>query len=485
MPVSAGTAASRRPRAADLLAVGAGAALMLALVLPWYARRPFWFDELVSLEIAGLGPRSFLDYVATVEANMALYHAVLGLWTVPGETVAGVRALSILFALATLPFLYALAQRLFDRRTAVTAVLLMSVNVSFVGHTRDARGYALALLLATASWYLLVRSVESSRRRDWALYAVTGALAAWAHLLAGLVVAAQLAWLLLERRTVPLRRTLGAAAALGVLLLPLALAVVVGGQQAQLDWLPRPALRKLPGLFEWFVESHAALLVYAIGGAAALAGAFDEWRRRAGRAPRVYTMLLLWLGLPPVVAFLLSFAQPVYLYRYFLVCLPALVLLVAAGLGRLRPAWLGVALTAAALALSVRTVVSCQPDCKIRHDDWRAATSYLAAHSRRTDAIVVYPAQVRTPLDHYLPPARPRLLYPERWSLVGAASEGSTDVDAAMGAIGAQRRVWLVTWWLPSERAHEAVARDATLTSAREFHGNVHVELYRVRGRGR
>jgi mannosyltransferase len=482
-PLTPADAKTRRQRAValDAAAIGVALAATLALVLPWYTRRPFWFDELVSVEIAGLSPRDLLEYVVTVESNMTLYHALLSPWVAISGDVGFVRALSILFALAALPFVYALARRLFDRRTAVIAVLLTSVNVSFVGHARDARSYMLALLLVTAATYFLVRAVEDTRTRFWALYAVAAALAVWAHLLAGLVIVAHAAWLLLERRRVPQRRAVLAIGAVGLLVLPLALAIVLGGQRAQLDWVPRPGPRKLPGLFEWYVESWPTLAVYFVGGVAALLAALREWRRGTDSAPRRYPLLLLWLGLPPLAAFAISYAQPVYLYRYFIFGLPALIVLVSSGFARLRPVWLGVALAAAAVALSVRTDVTCQPDCKIRHDDFRAASAYVAAHARPGDAVVVFPSEVRTGFAHYLHPRPARLLFPARWELIGGATEGSDDLDAAMRTIGRYPRVWLLTWWLPSEPAHRALARRATRVSAREFPGNVHVELYRPR----
>ena len=113
-------------------------------------------------------------------------------------------------------------------------------------------------------------------------------------------------------------------------------------------------------------------------------------------------------------------------------------------------------------------------------DDWEAAVADLQARARPGDAIVVYPDEVRTPLDHYLGTERPRLLYPERWGLVGGATEGAESLDAAMWAAAEHPRVWLVTWWLPAEPARAALNPHTTPVDEREFQGNVHVELYRT-----
>ncbi len=458
----------------DAIVVAVAACLTLALVLPWYVKRPFWFDELVSVEIADLSPRHFLDFVFGTEANMGLYHALLRPWLALGSGEGWVRALSIVFALGVLPILYGLAKRLFDTRTAMLSVLLLSVNVPYVGYARDARGYALTLLLVTSASYFLVRARDEARLRDWIVWAVTAGLAVWAHLFAGLVVCAQLVWLAAVRRSVSRSHALAALAVLAVVLLPAVAAVVLGGQGAQLDWLDPPTLRKLPGLFGWFVDSRPTLVVYFAGAVVALLAAYR------GRDRRPYTLLLLWLLIPPALAFAFSYVSPVYLYRYFLFSLPALVLLVASGFARLRPLWLGIALAVFASALSARAVERCQPDCELRRDDWRGASAYVQAQQRAGDAIVVYPQELRTALDHYLGATRPRLLYPARWGLTGSAAEGDASLTQALASLGGDRRVWLVTWWLPSEPARRALQASATLVDEQEFDGNVHVQLFQT-----
>lgn len=472
--------AARRVATVDVVAVGLAALLTLALVLPTMGRRPFWFDELVSVEVASASWSAFAEYLATVEANMALYHGVLRAWLWVAHGEVAVRTMSVLFALATLPTFYALSRRLYDRRTAVTAVLLLSVNVSFVGYSRDARSYALTLLLVTASSYALVRAAESSRDRDWAIYGVAAGLMVWSHLFAALVLIAQVAWVLLERRKMrPTRGHVIAACVLGAVLLPLGAALLLGGQEPQLEWLPRPSPQKLPGLLLWFVESRLTVVVYCVGVAIALVAAAAAWRRSREAWPRRESLLLLWLLVPPLVAFLASYATPLYLYRYFLASLPALVLLAAAGFAQLRPRWLGIALALVALGLSGRTVEGCQPDCKIRHDDWEAASAYVAANVRPGDALIVYPEQIRTGMHRYLQgERRPQLLYPASWELAGGAKVGDDDLASALERVGRYERVWLVTWWLPAEDATSRLATRASRVSGKEFPGNVHVDLY-------
>jgi mannosyltransferase len=386
----------------------------------------------------------------------------------------------VVFGLATLPVLYALARRLFGVATAVVAVLWIAANVNFVGHAREARGYSLELLLMTASSFFLVRAVQERRGRDWVWFVLLSGLALYAQLLAGLVILAQFLSLLAVRPRVPLRRVAGAAIAIAVLAVPIVAAVIVHHQGHQLDWVTAPRPRQLPGLFYWFTGSWLLTAIDLVACAIAIWAAYREWRRSRSVAalwPTIFVVAVLVV--PPVAAYAVSWAKPVYLYRYFLVTLPALSILVAAGLVRLGRAWIVVIALVATLAISSHTTASCTPGCVIGADDWRAAAAYIHANLKPGDGVVFAPGELRTPLAHFLPPGgRPALLYPSRWPLSGGAAEGATRLRPEVVRRASVRRVWLVTWWLPADGAPQLLGRARTILQDRDFAGNVHVRLY-------
>jgi hypothetical protein len=491
--VDARAAEERRSRAASLrtyvtgprLALAAAGATAATLMLVSLGARPLWFDELVSVEAARLPLGSLLHYVSSVETNMSLYHLLLAGWLDLGSGDVLARSLSVVFGLATLPVVYGLARRLFDARVGVVSVLLLSVNVSYVAHAREARGYSLVLLLATASSYFLVAAVQDDGAWQWALYAVTSALAVYAHFFAGLVIVAQLASLVAFRGLVPARRLAAAVAGIAVLVAPGVLAAAVQGQVEQVDWLTRPSLRQLPGLLDWFTKSAAVDAFFVAAAALALVGMLADRRKHATSFELWrYMLLVAWLVLPAVLAFVASFATPVYLYRYFLPSLPALILLVSAGLMRLRRLWLLVPAVAVVFALSTRTVVTCEPGCELRNDDWQSAAAYVGAHARRGDAVFFDPGQLKTPFAHYLgdEPARLTLLYPSRWRLVGGPAPGTTTVSGGLARAARYRRVWLVTWWLPQGDVPSALGRSRVVRADRGFTGDIRVRLYERRG---
>jgi mannosyltransferase len=450
------------------------------LMLHGLGNRPLWFDETVSVEAAKLPIADLVRYVAGHESNMALYHALLHPWEgVLGAGEAASRVPSVVFALATLPAIGLLARRLFDEATAALAVVLVAVDVPFVAHAREARSYSLALLLATVAALCLAVAVEDDRRRAWVLYGVVGALAIYAHLFAALAIFGQIISLV-ARRDAAWRRAGVAVLVAGLLLAPVLVAVAIGGQGGQIDWLEQPHVRQLPGLLLWLAGPRPVAALFAIGIVLALAAAYrDLARDGAGTdASWRWVLLLGWLAAPPMVAFLISYEKPVYLYRYFLFSLPALALLVAAGLMRVGRRIALVAVLAAA-ALSLQSIAAHGADAPLRHDDWRAAAAYVRNHARPADAIAFDPPELRTAYAHYAGSRSPYLLYPQRWSLVDDA-----DVEPPRGFAGTPSRfsrIWLVTWWLPSGAVAAALPPPFTLTESHDFAGNVRVRLY-VRG---
>jgi mannosyltransferase len=464
---------------APIVATAAGA-LSAVLMLVSLGSRPLWFDETVSVEAAKLPTNAFLHYVAATESNMSLYHLLLHGWMQLGSGDAFARSLSVIFGLATLPVLFALTRRLFDTRTAVIAVVLIAGNVNFVGHAREARGYSLAVLLVTASAWFLVSAVKDGRRRDWILFAAMSALAVYAHLLAALAILALLGSLVVIRGRVDARRVLTAASVLALLVAPLAAGAVLQRQGRQIDWVTAPRPKQLPGLIEWFTDSRVLTALYLAGGLLALAAAYSDWRAN-GRSPRVwrYVFLVAWFAFPPLAAYAISYAKPIYLYRYFLVSLPPLIVLVAAGLARIGRAWILVPAVLAAAALATRPTIACTPGCVIGKDDWRSAAAYVEARMRPGDGVIFAPKELRTPFAHFTQTERrPRLLYPARWRLQGGPAEGAPTLRAALARAEPSRRIWLVSWWLTQDEVPQLLARARGRPTARDFAGNVRVLLY-------
>jgi len=386
--------------------------------------KPFWFDECFSVEVARIRWSDFLHLLWWREANMALYYVLLRAWLSLNQhywkSPFFIRSFSVVIAAATLPAIYWLAGLLYDRRVALIAATLFAFNAYSVRYAQEARSYALFLLLATLSSGFLVSFLRESSRRKWRGYVLVSILAVYAHFYALLLVAAQ--WLAVrwlgnfsqsEDETVaPSSQLRRAWFAVGLAALPLLVFVAKTGA-GPIRWISRPGVRDVLEFYQ-----HAAggnnwvlLVIYAVACVAAVmplgkqlfvrglssktssGTCWQTWRAQ---------FLLIWLIFPVLLTVLLSFARPVFLGRYMIFCLPALLILVAAGLARLRTAWLLAAVLSGILLLGLQGVLFVYGnDFDGERDASGAASNFILHHSEPGDAVIFHIAATRVPYEFF------------------------------------------------------------------------------------
>ncbi len=383
---------------------------VLAGVLRFHslAAKSFWFDEGVSVAIARLDWYNFARILWRREANMSSYYFLLHFWLHLGGSEFFVRTLSVLFAMASVPAIYLLGRRLFDSRVGLTAAALMAVNAYHLQYSQDARSYSLMVLLCLLSSLYFLKCLTEPSGRKRAAYVISSALAVYAQFFSLLLVAAQWVSLkVLDREQIP-GQTRNDWGWIALLVSPV-LAFVATTGTGPLRWVQRPGLKDL-WVFALHLTGNGGLLLLLACLAACLAALLPGLRsqmRVSWEAWR-YRFLVLWLVLPIVFTLSLSLAKPLFVPRYFIFCLPALLLLVACGVTRLRPAWLKVPAVLFLLALSLRgTAGYYKRDLDIQRDDWRAASQYLFDQTQPGDALLFHVPMGRMPYEFYHSVLRP------------------------------------------------------------------------------
>jgi mannosyltransferase len=385
-----------------VLLASAAAVLRFAFLL----RKPFWFDECFSVEVARLEWSGFARLMWRREANMSLYYLLLRGWLHFGSSPFLIRSLSVIISLATLPAIFWLACKLFDRRVGLLAVALISFNAYHIRYAQEARSYSLFVLLATLSSGFFVAALREPSRRNRFRYVLASVLAVYAHLYALLLLAVQ--WLSVSRgkestRPHPLRR---AWIWIALASSPLIIFAAKTGA-GPIRWIQRPSIHDVLNFAEQIAGNDGLPLLFLYAAACLLAalpqgklpGLLRADARSGGWTIR---FLLMWLFLPVALMLLLSLARPLFLGRYFIFCLPALVILAAAGLARLRPTWLLTASLAAMLLLSLQGTFSYyNHDFDLERDGSEAATSYILNHAQPGDAILFHIAEARVPYEFF------------------------------------------------------------------------------------
>ena len=432
--------------------------------------KPYWFDECFSVEVARISWGNFVHLLWWREANMSLYYLLLRFWLHFGQSAFFVRSLSVVISAATIPTIYWLGRLLYERRVGLIAAAAFTFNAYSVRYAQEARSYGLFLLLATLSSCFLIVYVRGGSRRSRTAYILASVLAVYAHFYALLLVAAQ--WLTIRWRGLPkaesdqngdigtgLKR---AWIAIGIAVAPL-LSFVAKTGAGPIKWIQRPGVGDVLKFFENLSGSNSwpLLIVYVVAcgivlwpARRSMSGEERSWEAWRGR------FLLIWLLFPVALTVVLSFARPVFLGRYMIFCLPALVILAAAGLARLRPAWLMAVIVCAVLLLSAQGVPFVYGhDFDNERDASGAAVNFILDHSQLGDAIIFHIAATRVPYEFFRSERSgqdtasanfrgelgPEILFPHH----GAGLDyrdftGKPSAEFVRSAIGGHPRVWVM-----------------------------------------
>jgi 4-amino-4-deoxy-L-arabinose transferase-like glycosyltransferase len=141
-----------------------------------------------------------MEAVGFSESAPPLYYTLAWVWTqLTGTGEFGLRSLSALAGVATVPVAYLLGLELRGRRAGIAAAALVAVNPMLLWYAQEARGYALVVLLTTVAALYFVRALRRGASRDMTLWGVFSALALATHYFAIFPIALEAAWLLWRR----------------------------------------------------------------------------------------------------------------------------------------------------------------------------------------------------------------------------------------------------------------------------------------------
>jgi hypothetical protein len=351
---------------------------VLAFWLRWHAvdAEPLWFDELLTWRRAAAAPAALVAD-AFAGAHYPLYFLVAaGALALFGDSVAALRAPSVLFGTLCVPLAFLIARALAGRGAGLAAAVLVTLSPFAVTYAQEARPYAMTMLLVLLALLGQVRLALGPARRP------LGAWAAWVAGTAGALItltgavlwlaAALVGFVAMRRALAPAsrrrfdRELAVACGAVGLVWLPwLAGVAQPFATRVAGYWVAAPTPADVargigfaylfgrfdPVAFHPLAEPAtplgAVLLVFAVAGAAAL----------ARRGP-VLALMLAAVALPPALLLAAGLVTPVFVPRYLFAGAPAFLVLAGVGagavlerLGRtLRPAGLAAAGALALLA---------------------------------------------------------------------------------------------------------------------------------------
>jgi predicted membrane-bound mannosyltransferase len=388
-----------------LAAVGVGALLRLWAL----GRQGLWYDEAVTAWLLGGTPGQMLHAVPITESTPPLFYALAWGWVrVLGTTEAGLRSLSAVAGIATVPVAFAAARSLIGLRAGLVAAVLVAVNPFLIWYSQEARAYSLLALLSATGLWLFARARERPGPGRLAAWGTVSALALATHYFAIFAIAPEALMLLLDRRARARWRLLavGIVGAAGVALLGIAARqtgehVLYFTHTSLAHRVNQIAHQYLVG----FRPPATQPLFLVAAAAVVVAAVLLVWRTEPDERRGAAAVAAVLAG-AVAIPILLALAGRDFLNTRNVIAgvVPAMVLL-AAGLGARRAGLTGLAAAAVLVAVSLTTMGLVARSPWAQRGRWREVAHALrpAAAGPPQAVLVRGSGSWARTLSHYLP----------------------------------------------------------------------------------
>jgi 4-amino-4-deoxy-L-arabinose transferase-like glycosyltransferase len=363
--------------------VAVAALTVLAAAIRFYrlGHQGFWFDEANTAQLVHFSPGKMLGLLPNYESTPPLYYCIAWVWArVFGYGETGLRSLSAVAGVLTVPVLYGAASKLVSVRAGVIAAALAACNPLLIWYSQEARAYQLLVLLSGLSVLAFAYLLERPTGRLAAAWVIACALALATHYYAILVVLPEGLWLLyVHRHSRPVRWALGLVVLCGLALLPLAIAQEINNRAG---WIHRHSLAgRVKEIVPQFVigfGSPAYGVLEPLALALAVFGVVLLLTRAVGLERRG-ALLAGGIALAGLVLNLLLVAGGVddLLTRNLIALWVPAAIAVAGGFAAGRARVVGAGATTALCVIGLVAAVGVARDRNLQRPDWRGVAALL------------------------------------------------------------------------------------------------------------
>jgi len=392
---------------------------VFAAVLRFYriGHQGFWFDEGNTALLVHFSPGKMLGLIPQTESTPPLYYCVAWVWArLFGYGETGLRSLSAVCGVLTVPVAYGAGSKLISRRAGLIAAALTACSPLLIWYSQEARSYEMLVFLSSVSLLAFAYALATPTPRVVVAWVIAAALALATHYYAILAVVPEAAWLLWVHRS---RRAVqvgvGVVGLCGLALIPLAIGQSGTGNAS---WIAQAPLgRRLGQVVPQFASgfdgpAHSVLEPLAIA-VLVLAAVLVFVRSSPGE--RRGALIAGGIGLAGLGLNLLLIAGGVddLITRNVLAIWMPGALFVAGGLAAARARRVGLAAAGVLCALGVATALGVAFDRNLQRPDWRvvaralgtrpAAVGAGAAGAPGNRAILIQHYRHLLPLSLYVP----------------------------------------------------------------------------------
>jgi mannosyltransferase len=418
-----------------------------------------WIDEGWSIYFSRF---DFKQIIHIKDDFTPLYYALLHGWTMLfGDSEASVRFLSLIFGVLSIGAIYKIGVLLLNKEKGIWAALLVAASRFQLHYSQEARMYSLMAFLTLVSMYYFIKLIKGGGRTVSAGYTLSSIVLIYCHVYGLFVIFAQnlyfmiLFWFDRKYSAINLKRWFLLQTIIVLFFAPWVPTFIArASDNSRAIWLQVPTMKTMLKTFIYYSGSWLLLLVYtpliilalvSFGIRSEIIGKTPSWYALGGFKfrPRLIltrdnNLLLLWLMTPIVLPILLSqFMAPFYSQRYTIAASLAFLLLIASGIGNLRPRAIKIAVIGMLVCLWILNVKAYYDH--MPHEHWRQVAQYVDKNSKQDDLVLFNKSAARDVAFNY---------YSKSRLTKKVISEDSDPVDTRndrlVRLIGNHDRVWVV-----------------------------------------
>ncbi len=389
--------------------------IFLILIFAFFIRvislnQSLWFDEAINVVYAQRF--NFWDFVTKYplgDFHPPLWFALLWVWVRLNNSEVIIRLLPVFFGVATVYITY-LSGKEFSKKVGIFSSMLLAIAPLHIYYSQEARPYSLAAFAVSLSSYFFIKLLKKNDLKFLTGYILSSALVFYSDYVAYFLFPAQIIYLLLHEKQ-KIQKVQKAFLISLIIYSPWILVFrdqfsqgittassltgwkeVVGGvriKEIGLLWV-KSLIGKVSfdNMFLYALVSVFVSINYLL--------ILGKVRKKILELDYIF----LWLIVPPLLAFLISFFVPVFSYFRFIFILPAFYLLVSIGLERLGGKLRIIALVALIVMQSFFSLMYLL-NPKFHREDWKGAVKFINQQANSNSLIIFENNEIPAPVIYY------------------------------------------------------------------------------------
>ncbi len=304
----------------------------------------FWYDEIVSVESAWLN-FGHIKHVSEWDNNPPFYYYCLSVWIkLFNDSEYCVRLLSVIFSSLSAGVIFLIANKFFNKTTAIVVSFLYLSNNFLYFYSHEARAYALIGLLVLVSSYFFLNFKEKNTWKHICILGLVNFLIVYTHYIAGLVLVFEVLFMLFYfDKQQKIKFSYSLLITIVLILIRFTkkqfLLIFAFNSPGSVFWLKKSEFSYLLEVLSDFFFDYYLIIPLLLAIALGLVLSY-KYKTKESNFAAIYS-IIVGLG-SIVIVYIVGIKVSIFLDRYLIFAVPFIYILVAYGFSFLKNKYIGI-----------------------------------------------------------------------------------------------------------------------------------------------